>query len=104
MVQDKLWLPGLRKLQMLNQAGFFGKVLSVRGEFGYWVFEGDLQPTQRPSWNYRQEDGGGIILDMICHWRYVVDNLFGEIKSISCTGATHIRNVLMSRERLQSHR
>lgn len=89
-VQDKLWLPGLRKLQMLNQAGFFGQVLSVRGEFGYWVFEGDLQPTQRPSWNYRQEDGGGIILDMICHWRYVVDNLFGEIKSISCLGATHI--------------
>ena len=89
-VQDKLWLPGLRKLQMLNQAGFFGQVLSVRGEFGYWVFEGDLQPTQRPSWNYRKEDGGGIILDMICHWRYVVDNLFGEIKSISCLGATHI--------------
>ncbi|MFE8154203.1 Gfo/Idh/MocA family oxidoreductase [Brenneria goodwinii] len=89
-VQDKLWLPGLQKLQMLNQSGFFGKVLSVRGEFGYWVFEGDLQPAQRPSWNYRQQDGGGIILDMICHWRYVIDNLFGEIKSLSCLGATHI--------------
>lgn len=89
-VQDKLWLPGLQKLQMLNQAGFFGQVLSVRGEFGYWVFEGDLQPAQRPSWNYRQQDGGGIILDMICHWRYVIDNLFGEIKSLSCLGATHI--------------
>ena len=89
-VQDKLWLPGLQKLQLLNKAGFFGQVLSVRGEFGYWVFEGDLQPTQRPSWNYRSEDGGGIILDMICHWRYVIDNLFGEIKSLSCIGATHI--------------
>jgi predicted dehydrogenase len=89
-VQDKLWLPGLLKLQMLNQAGFFGRVLSVRGEFGYWVFEGDLQPTQRPSWNYRTEDGGGIILDMLCHWRYVVDNVFGSIKSVSCLGATHI--------------
>lgn len=89
-VQDKLWLPGLQKLRMLNQSGFFGKVLSVRGEFGYWVFEGDLQPAQRPSWNYRQQDGGGIILDMICHWRYVIDNLFGEIKSLSCFGATHI--------------
>lgn len=89
-VQDKLWLPGLQKLQMLNQSGFFGKVLSVRGEFGYWVFDGDLQPAQRPSWNYRQQDGGGIILDMICHWRYVIDNLFGEIKSLSCFGATHI--------------
>ena len=89
-VQDKLWLPGLQKLQMLDRSGFFGKVLSVRGEFGYWVFEGDLQPAQRPSWNYRKEDGGGIILDMICHWRYVIDNLFGEIKSLSCVGATHI--------------
>ena len=89
-VQDKLWLPGLMKLQMLGKAGFFGDVLSVRGEFGYWVFEGDLQPIQRPSWNYRQEDGGGMILDMLCHWRYVVDNVFGPIKSVSCLGATHI--------------
>jgi predicted dehydrogenase len=89
-VQDKLWLPGLKKLQMLNEAGFFGQVLSVRGEFGYWVFEGDLQAAQRPSWNYREEDGGGIILDMLCHWRYVIDNLFGEVKSVSCLGATHI--------------
>ena len=89
-VQDKLWLPGLLKLKMLIDAGFFGRILSVRGEFGYWVFEGDLQPAQRPSWNYRKEDGGGIILDMLCHWRYVVDNLFGEVKSVSCLGATHI--------------
>lgn len=89
-VQDKLWLPGLMKLQMLNKSGFFGDVVSVRGEFGYWVFEGDLQPTQRPSWNYRAEDGGGMILDMLCHWRYVVDNVFGPIKSVSCLGATHI--------------
>jgi predicted dehydrogenase len=89
-VQDKLFLPGLRKLDMLRRAGFFGKMLSVRIEFGYWVFEGDLQPIQRPSWNYRSEDGGGMILDMMCHWRYVLDNLFGEVKSISCIGATHI--------------
>ncbi|MBX3659170.1 MAG: Gfo/Idh/MocA family oxidoreductase [Ramlibacter sp.] len=89
-VQDKLFLPGLRKLDMLRRAGFFGRMLSVRLEFGYWVFEGDLQPIQRPSWNYRSEDGGGMILDMMCHWRYVLDNLFGEVKSISCLGATHI--------------
>ncbi len=89
-VQDKLFLPGLLKLKMLRDSGFFGHMLSVRGEFGYWVFEGDLQPIQRPSWNYRDEDGGGIILDMICHWRYVLDNLFGEVKSVSCLGATHI--------------
>ena len=89
-VQDKLFLPGLRKLDMLRRAGFFGRMLSVRLEFGYWVFEGDLQPIQRPSWNYRKEDGGGMILDMMCHWRYVLDNLFGEVKSVSCLGTTHI--------------
>ncbi|QMV03385.1 gfo/Idh/MocA family oxidoreductase [Devosia sp. D6-9] len=89
-VQDKLFLPGLLKLKMLRESGFFGKILSVRGEFGYWVFEGDWQPAQRPSWNYRKADGGGIILDMLCHWRYVLDNLFGEVKAVSCLGATHI--------------
>ena len=89
-VQDKLWLPGLLKLKMLRDTGFFGKILSVRGEFGYWVFEGDWQPAQRPSWNYRKEEGGGMILDMLCHWRYVLDNLFGEVKAVSCLAATHI--------------
>jgi predicted dehydrogenase len=89
-VQDKLFLPGLLKLKMLRDSGFFGKILSVRGEFGYWVFEGDWQPAQRPSWNYRKADGGGIILDMLCHWRYVLDNLFGEVEAVSCLGATHI--------------
>ena len=89
-VQDKLWLPGLIKLRTLVDTGFFGRILSVRGEFGYWVFEGDWQPAQRPSWNYRKEDDGGIIVDMLCHWRYVLDNLFGAVRSVSCVGATHI--------------
>ena len=90
-VQDKLYLPGLRKIRMLRDSGFFGKILSVRGEFGYWVFEGDWQPAQRPSWNYRKADGGGIILDMLCHWRYVLDDLFGKVRAVSCLGATHIQ-------------
>ncbi|MEZ4848986.1 MAG: Gfo/Idh/MocA family oxidoreductase [Bacteroidia bacterium] len=89
-VQDKLWLPGLLKLKRLIDTGFFGKILSVRGEFGYWVFEGHTVPAQRPSWNYRKEDDGGIISDMLCHWRYVLDNIFGKVKSVSCLGATHI--------------
>lgn len=89
-VQDKLFLPGLRKVQRLIENGFFGKILSVRGEFGYWVFEGDSIPAQRPSWNYRKEDDGGIIVDMLCHWRYVLDNIFGKVKAVSCLGATHI--------------
>ena len=89
-VQDKLFLPGLKKLAFLRDSGFFGRMLSVRGEFGYWVFEGGWQEAQRPSWNYRSEDGGGIILDMVCHWRYVLDNLFGEVESISCLGTTDI--------------
>jgi predicted dehydrogenase len=89
-VQDKLWLPGLLKLQMLRDTGFFGEILSVRGEFGYWVFEGDTVPAQRPSWNYREEDGGGIIMDMLCHWRYVLDNVFAPVESLTCLGATHV--------------
>ncbi len=89
-VQDKLWLPGLLKLQTLRDLGFFGRILSVRGEFGYWVFEGDTVPAQRPSWNYRKQDGGGLIIDMLCHWRYVLDNVFGAVKAVSCMGATHI--------------
>ncbi len=91
-VQDKLWLPGLVKLQTLIESGFFGEILSVRGEFGYWVFEGKTPVVpQRPSWNYRKEDDGGIIVDMLCHWRYVIDNLFGAVKSVSCMGATHVK-------------
>jgi predicted dehydrogenase len=89
-VQDKLWLPGLVKLRRLREKGFFGRILSVQGSFGYWVFEGDTVPAQRPSWNYRKEDDGGIIVDMLCHWRYVIDNLFGSVKAVSCLGATHI--------------
>jgi predicted dehydrogenase len=89
-VQDKLWLPGIQKIKRLIQQGFFGQILSIRGEFGYWVFEGDSIPAQRPSWNYRKEDDGGIIVDMLCHWRYVLDEVFGKVKAVSCLGATHI--------------
>ena len=102
-VQDKLFLPGLLKLKELRDAGFFGRMLAVRGEFGYWVFgTGDEQPAQRPSWNYRAEDGGGMILDMVCHWRYVLDNLFGEVKAVSCRGRqAHSR--ALGRERQEIH-
>ena len=89
-VQDKLWLPGLLKLRALRDRGFFGRIFSVRGEFGYWVFDGETTAAQRPSWNYRKEDGGGIIMDMLCHWRYVLDDLFGPVRAVSCLGATHI--------------
>ena len=89
-VHDKLYLPGLIKLKRLNDAGFFGKILSVRGEFGYWVFDGEIIPAQRPSWNYRKSDGGGIIKDMLCHWRYVLDNVIAPVKSVSCAGKVHI--------------
>ena len=91
-VQDKLWLPGLVKLKSLIETGFFGGILSVRGEFGYWVFDGKGPAApQRPSWNYKKEEDGGIISDMLCHWQYVIQNLFGEIKSLTCLGATHIK-------------
>ena len=90
-VQDKLWLPGLVKLQRAIGKGYLGRIFSVTGDFGYWVFEGDTVPAQRPSWNYRKEDGGGMIIDMLCHWRYVLDNIFGPVKSVNCRGATHIK-------------
>ena len=77
-------------MKSLIDSGYFGRILSVRGEFGYWVFEGDWRKAQRPSWNYRKADGGGIILDMLCHWRYLMDNLFGSVQSVSCLGARHI--------------
>ncbi len=89
-VHDKLYLPGLQKLKRLVDSGFFGQILSVRGEFGYWVFEGDWQPAQRPSWNYRSEDGGGIVVDMFPHWDYVLENLFGRIESVYARAVTHI--------------
>ena len=89
-VHDKLFLPGLMKLKRLVDGGFFGRILSVRGEFGYWVFEGDYLPSQRPSWNYRAEDGGGMVLDMFCHWNYVLENLFGTIEAVTAKAVTHI--------------
>jgi predicted dehydrogenase len=90
-VQDKIFLPGLLKIKELVDKGFFGRILSVKGDFGYWVFEGQPEPLNRPSWNYRKKDGGGIILDMLCHWRYVMDNIFGEVKSVSCLGVNNIK-------------
>jgi predicted dehydrogenase len=89
-VQDKLFLPGLLKLRRLVDGGFFGRILSVRGEFGYWVFEGGWQPAQRPSWNYRSEDGGGIVLDMFPHWTYVLESLFGRVEAVTARSVTHI--------------
>ncbi|MBO0685729.1 MAG: Gfo/Idh/MocA family oxidoreductase [Candidatus Dormibacteraeota bacterium] len=89
-VQDKLFLPGLRKLRRLKEAGYFGRLLAARGEFGYWVFEGDWQPSQRPSWNYRAEAGGGIVLDMFAHWRYVLDQVVAPVRAVSALHVTHI--------------
>ena len=89
-VHDKLYLPGMRKLKRLIDSGFFGRILSVRGEFGYWVFEGDWQAAQRPSWNYRAEDGGGIVVDMFPHWSYVLENLFGRVESVYAHAVTEI--------------
>jgi len=89
-VHDKLYLPGLMKLKRLIDGGFFGRILSVRGEFGYWVFEGDYLPAQRPSWNYRAQDGGGMVLDMFCHWNYVLEGILGQVRTVTARTATHI--------------
>lgn len=89
-VHDKLYLPGLVKLRRLVEEGFFGRILSLRGEFGYWVFEGDHQQAQRPSWNYRREDGGSMTTDMFCHWNYVLEGIIGSVKSVTSKATTHI--------------
>ncbi|MET1006195.1 MAG: Gfo/Idh/MocA family oxidoreductase, partial [Propionibacteriaceae bacterium] len=89
-VHDKLYLPGLVKLRRLVDEGFFGRILSLRGEFGYWVFEGEFQAAQRPSWNYRKEDGGGVTTDMFCHWSYVLEGIIGKVKSVNANTVTHI--------------
>lgn len=89
-VHDKLYLPGLVKLRRLVEEGFFGRILSLRGEFGYWVFEGDVQPAQRPSWNYRKQDGGGMMVDMFCHWNYVLEGILGTVESVYSQATTHI--------------
>jgi predicted dehydrogenase len=89
-VQDKLFLPGIVKLRRLIETGFFGRILSIRLEFGYWVFDGEHVPAQRPSWNYRAEDGGGIALDMLPHWRYLLEDLFGPVAALYARQATHM--------------
>jgi predicted dehydrogenase len=89
-VHDKLYLPGLVKLRRLVEEGFFGRILSLRGEFGYWVFEGDHQPAQRPSWNYRKQDGGGMTVDMFCHWNYVMEGIIGKVEAVTAKAVTHI--------------
>jgi len=89
-VQDKLFLPGLLKLRNLIDQGFFGRILTVKIDFGYWVFEGHDLPSQRPSWNYKADEGGSIILDMYPHWQYVIEGLFGPIGSVSALGVTHV--------------
>jgi predicted dehydrogenase len=89
-VHDKLFLPGVIKLRRLVSEDFFGRVLAVRLEFGYWVFEGDGIAAQRPAWNYRADEGGGIVLDMFPHWQYLLTDLFGPVTALYVRTATHI--------------
>ena len=87
-VQDKVYLPGFHKLRKVRDSGFFGRILSARLESGWWVFDGELYPSQRSSWNYRKKDGGGLVLDMYPHWRYLTASLMGPIKAVSCRKLT----------------
>jgi predicted dehydrogenase len=89
-VEDKQYLPGLRKLAALAQSGFFGRVVGFRLEFGWWVFDGIEEPCQRPSWNYRKSAGGGLILDMYSHFRYMIENILGPIERVACAAATAV--------------
>jgi len=87
-VEDKLHLPGLQKLAYLVEIGFFGRIVGFKLEFGWWIFDGVHTPAQRPSWNYRDAGGGGLMFDMYPHWRYVIEGILGRIKSIVSTAWT----------------
>jgi predicted dehydrogenase len=87
-VQDKVFLPGFQKLRKLMAAGFFGRVHAVKLDFGWWVFDGEMHAAQRSSWNYKKAQGGGLILDMFPHWRYMLDDLVAPVKAVTCRHAT----------------
>jgi predicted dehydrogenase len=87
---DKIFLPGLLKLKRLLDSDFFGRVVSAKLEFGWWIFDGHGETGQRPSWNYRKKDGGGLVLDMFPHWSYILNHLFGGVENIYCQIATEI--------------
>jgi predicted dehydrogenase len=89
-IQDKLFLPGFAKLLFVKNAGFFGRVLSIKIDAGSWIFDGVTQECQRPSWNYRRAEGGGLALDMMAHWRYMVDRLAAPVIGVSAMMSTAI--------------
>ena len=86
-VEDKIHLPGLQKLAQLTGNGELGRIVGFRLEFGWWVFDGIEQPSQRPSWNYRA-GGGGLILDMYPHWRYVIEAIVGPMARVASASWT----------------
>ena len=88
-VEDKIYLPGLRKLGALARGGTLGRIVGFRLEFGWWVFDGSDRPSQRPSWNYRA-GGGGLVLDMYPHWRYVIEGIVGRILRVASSQWTAI--------------
>lgn len=87
-VEDKLFLPGFRKLRQVVEDGFLGRVIGFQIAFGWWVFDGIGAESQRPSWNYREEAGGGLILDMHPHWRYVIEGVLGPIARVAALAWT----------------
>jgi predicted dehydrogenase len=82
-IQDKLFLPGFAKLLALKQSGFFGRIVAARIDAGAWIFDGTERTCQRPSWNYRRADGGGLALDMLAHWRYMLDRLVAPVVRVT---------------------
>jgi predicted dehydrogenase len=89
-IQDKLFLPGFAKLMAVRNSGFFGRILSVKIDAGSWIFDGTEQECQRPSWNYRKSEGGGLALDMMAHWRYMIDRLVAPVTDVCALMTTAI--------------
>jgi predicted dehydrogenase len=89
-VQDKLFLPGFAKLLFVKNAGYFGRILSIKIDAGSWIFDGKGPVCQRPSWNYKRAEGGGLALDMMAHWRYMIDRLAAPVIAVSALMSTAI--------------
>ena len=89
-IQDKLFLPGFAKLMSVSKSGFFGRILSVKIDAGSWIFDGSEHECQRPSWNYKKSEGGGLALDMMAHWRYMIDRLVAPVTGVCALMSTAI--------------
>jgi predicted dehydrogenase len=87
-VQDKRYLNGPAQLNHLIQQGLIGQPYHVSLDFGYLVHPDD---GTRPDWNSDVAEGGGIILDMVSHWDYLLKHMVGQPRRVNAHSGLHIK-------------